>query len=135
MLSHSDIARLIMGRIRLVPLEFVPTDHETDLLANAFATLESIHDRVAPQEDSGEIEEAGSLLRQLRAANAQAKVSAEAVEHGAAVLQSLERGGLKLNVRFAEAPIWAASGARDVLIAVRRQLWAAATGGAELQRR
>jgi hypothetical protein len=127
MLSRPDIARLIMGRIRLAPLEFVPTEHETEALAIAFASLEVLHDRVALQEESDETE-AGSLLGQLRTARVRAKVSAGAADEAAAILKSLERSGLGLNVRFGEGTMWGASGYGDILIIVRRLPWAAATG-------
>jgi hypothetical protein len=120
MLSRPDIARLIAARIHLAPLEFVPTEHETEMLASAFATLEQLRNRVVLEAEESDETETDSLLAQLRTARMRAKASEKTADKAAAVLKTLERHGLKLSVRFAEAPTRSAFRSSDALVTVRR---------------
>jgi len=120
MLSRTDIARLIAARIRLAPLEFVPTEHETEMLASAFTALEQLRNRVGLEAEESDETETASLLAQLRTARTKAEAWEKIVDKAATVLETLERGGLKLTVRFSEAPTTSASQSAGALAAVRR---------------
>jgi hypothetical protein len=73
MLSRPDIARLIVARIHLAPFEFVPTEHETEMLASAFAAFEQFRNRVVLEAEESDETETCSLLVQLRTARTRAK--------------------------------------------------------------
>jgi hypothetical protein len=126
MLSRPDIARLITARIHLVPLEFVPTEHETEMLASAFAALEQLCNCEVLEAEESDETEADSLLAQLRTARTRAADSKKTADKVEAVLKTFERGGLKLSVRFSEAPTIASRSA-DALVTVRRLSRAAPT--------
>jgi hypothetical protein len=119
MLSRADVSRLITARIHLAPLEFVPTEHETEMLASAFAALEQLRNRVVLEADESDEAETGSLLAQLRTARMRAKASEKTADKAVAVLNALETGGLALSVRFSEAPTTSASRS-GALVTVRR---------------
>ena len=120
MLSRTDIARLIAARIRLAPLEFVPTEHETEMLASAFTALEQLRNRVGLEAEESDETETASLLAQLRTARTRAEASEKTADKAAAVLKALERGGMKLTVSFAGAPSRSAFRSADALVTVRR---------------
>ena len=120
MLSRPDIARLITARIHVAPLGFVPTEHETEMLASAFAALEQLRNRIVLEAEESDETETDSLLAQLRTVHTRAKASEKTEEKAAAVLKTLERGGLKLSVRFAEVPTRGTFRSADALVTVRR---------------
>jgi hypothetical protein len=134
MLLRPEIARLITARIHLAPLEFVPTEHETEMLASAFAALEQLRNRVVLETEESDEAETDSLLAQLRTARMKAKASEKTADKAAAVLKTLERGGLKLSVRFAEVPTRGTFRSADALVTVRRTSRGAPTAAWRSQR-
>jgi hypothetical protein len=129
MLSRPDIARLITARVRLA-LEFVPTEHEAEILANAFADLERLRNQILVEAEESDETETGSLLEQLCAAHTRAKISEKAIDEAAAVLEQLETSSLRLSTRSAQAPNWGASESGYILVAVQRLPCTAATSTA-----